>query len=401
MNTLRSIVFVCSVYRPHVGGVETLIEEIGARCLREGIQPIVVCKRFPSSLPDEEELNGIKIIRYERPQKKSEYERCFSSLEEKLSAYAPQLVHVVGVRRPSPLIGRFLAQYWNVPLLFQFVGGDLPELQDAFAITAWKEDGALMREALVAPEASYSSFTRFTGDYAAQFLSLDPKIVSVLPVGIEYEMFNRKNLKQRDRSISTVRRLVASKGIDTLIEAFALFKKNPAFPDVTLEIIGDGPERENLQNLVEQRSLTSSITFHGYQNLESVAALLGRTMVHVCPSRTEGGGLINVEAMAGGALAIGSRVGGIPEFISDQKTGFTFDAEDISTLANLFVRIFSDPHHCETIRTQATLAAAEYDWSNIFSGYLSYWQSMQRSFRSTGRVVPRTMIHRWIEQYGL
>jgi len=45
-------------------------------------------------------------------------------------------------------------------------------------------------------------------------------------------------------------------------------------------------------------------------------------VAHICPSRTEGGGIVNYEAEASGCLAIGSDAGGIPEYIQDGVTGF-------------------------------------------------------------------------------
>jgi glycosyltransferase involved in cell wall biosynthesis len=128
----------------------------------------------------------------------------------------------------------------------------------------------------------------------------------------------------------TVRRFVYEKGIDVLVEAFAALRKS-ATRDIRLVLIGEGPEQSALQALAENHGVGDAVVFPGF-TMTPWTAYPGLD-VFVIPSRIEALGVVVVEAMASGCFVIASRVGGIPEMISDPSLGILVPAGDSFALA--------------------------------------------------------------------
>ncbi len=128
----------------------------------------------------------------------------------------------------------------------------------------------------------------------------------------------------------TVRRFVYEKGIDVLVEAFALTRKQTS-RDVRLVLIGEGPELESLKGLAERLGVADAVVFPGFTQTPWTA--YPGFDVFVIPSRIEALGVVVVEAMASGCFVIASKVGGIPEMVSDPSLGILVPAGDPPALS--------------------------------------------------------------------
>ena len=116
-----------------------------------------------------------------------------------------------------------------------------------------------------------------------------------------------------------VGRLSEEKGLKTLIDA--VIKLNSC----NLKIVGDGPLREELILYAKRTNSTNRIEFLGHKNHEEVRSLLKDCKFVVLPSEWyENIPFAILEAFACGKPVIGSRIGGIPEFIKENETGITF-----------------------------------------------------------------------------
>lgn len=187
--------------------------------------------------------------------------------------------------------------------------------------------------------------------------------------------------------IVAARRLIYNKGIDILIKAFETVHKE--FPDISLYIIGDGPEKENLINLSKNMGLTSCIHFTGTLSLEELFAYMKGAILHVCPSRAEGGGIVNVEASACGCIPIGSNVDGIPEYIQDKISGLLFKSENYDDLAEKILEVIKNTERKNLMQQNGYLFAKTFDievkaqeylsvYKNISSGKLKAWSLLSK-----------------------
>lgn len=120
-------------------------------------------------------------------------------------------------------------------------------------------------------------------------------------------------------------RLVEVKGVRLLLHAMK--KLVDAGENIELELLGDGPQREEYEQLTQKLGLGDKVRFRGYQ-LEK-ESYYDSTQIFVYPSIwQEAFGISIVEAMAHGMLCVASRSGGIPEIIDHEVNGFLFENEN-------------------------------------------------------------------------
>ncbi|WP_295889001.1 glycosyltransferase [uncultured Thiohalocapsa sp.] len=139
--------------------------------------------------------------------------------------------------------------------------------------------------------------------------------------------------------IVTIARLVHQKGVDVLIDAFA--RVAGEYPDWGLDIIGDGPLREVLEQRAQTLGVSRQVRFLGHR-LEPFD-LLYAASVFALPSRFEGMPNAMLEAMACGLAVLASDASPGPlEFIRDGETGLVFASDNVDALADALRRVLSD-----------------------------------------------------------
>jgi teichuronic acid biosynthesis glycosyltransferase TuaC len=137
--------------------------------------------------------------------------------------------------------------------------------------------------------------------------------------------------------ILSVGNLIPVKGHELLLRAFAAIQER--FPRLSLEIIGDGPERSRLQQLVDEQGMASKVHFRGRQSRQQVAEAMRRATIFALPSRYEGLGCVYLEAMSAGKAVIACLGQGIEEVIEQGVNGCLIRADDLQELTDTLVRL--------------------------------------------------------------
>lgn len=117
----------------------------------------------------------------------------------------------------------------------------------------------------------------------------------------------------------TTGRLVKIKNLDTLIKAFSKLVHDNPQKLVELWIVGDGPERQHLEQLAFDLESVDKVKFFGFQ--EDVYSVLKQADIFVLPSFSEGSSVSLVEAMATGLPSIVTEIGGTGEILSNSQSG--------------------------------------------------------------------------------
>ena len=127
--------------------------------------------------------------------------------------------------------------------------------------------------------------------------------------------------------------------------------------------------------MVREKGLTRDVIFMGKQN--QVQSLLGLTDVLLLPSDLESFGLAALEAMACGVPCVCSRVGGVPEVITDGVEGYLVPPRDVKTMAERALAILLDPGRRETMGKAARQrASAQFCASKIITRYEELYHSV-------------------------
>ena len=155
---------------------------------------------------------------------------------------------------------------------------------------------------------------------------------SVVYNGVNPEMFFPPNEPVGGAPVVLcVGNLLPIKGHEVLVRAMASIASE--FPEITLEIVGHGPEEPRLRGLVEQLGIGGRVRFLGRQQRKQVAEAMRRCMVFALPSKYEGLGCVYLEAMATGKPVIACRGQGIAEVIRHGSNGFLVGIDNERELA--------------------------------------------------------------------
>ncbi len=180
----------------------------------------------------------------------------------------------------------------------------------------------------------------------------DPSRLTVVPCGVDHRTFRpvdrdaaREMLGLSDRpTVVYVGRLVARKGVDTLVEAFALL---PRRLNARLVIVGGepggSPEAARLAALAEYLDISEKVCFAGSRPQEDLRHYYGAADVAVSVPHYEPFGMTPLEAMACATPVVGARVGGIKTSVANGETGYLVPPRDPEALAERVLRLLSDP----------------------------------------------------------
>ncbi|WP_377480366.1 MAG: glycosyltransferase family 4 protein [Microcoleus anatoxicus] len=199
--------------------------------------------------------------------------------------------------------------------------------------------------------------------------------------GISDEFLNAthiKNKESKEINLLFVGRLVPYKCADIVIEAIG--RLDPVIKNkIRLTIVGDGPERNNLENRVQELKLGEIVSFAGWVNQQETLDYYRKADIFCFPSIREFGGAVVMEAMACGLPCIVANNGGIGEYVNEE-TGFKIEpnsreylTEELTSKIQLLVE---DDRLRESMSAKAMEKAKEFAWDKKAEKIVEIYQKM-------------------------
>jgi glycosyltransferase involved in cell wall biosynthesis len=177
----------------------------------------------------------------------------------------------------------------------------------------------------------------------------------------------------RERSIVFLGRLVSDKGIEMLLQAFAQLRPT----GWRLTIIGDGPERGELELLATELDISDSVKFSGSLQGETLVHELNRHELMVVPSRwREPFGVVALEGLASGCVVLASDGGGLPDAVG--SAGLLFRRGDLADLTRRLRELIDNGDLRAHLRHQAPSHLVRFEKANVCSQYLSLVEGLRR-----------------------
>ena len=207
--------------------------------------------------------------------------------------------------------------------------------------------------------------------------------VTFIPNGIDFEKILNSISKPNKFDLTYMGRLKCHKNLDHLIQVVSLLKEKG--DSMTLQIIGDGPERKALEALVKELNISENVVFHGEieSDIEAYSWMkTARLFVH--PSTKEGGGSITVlEANACGLPVIAYRhENGIAnELIDEGINGYWVKEIDPKAMGEKIRQILLDESQGQKIKDNSIKNAGKHDWINIGKEYEDYFLKLLNNGR--------------------
>jgi len=139
--------------------------------------------------------------------------------------------------------------------------------------------------------------------------------------------------------VGWIGRMTAVKRTDVVLRAFRRLRQEGV--DAVLCMVGDGPDRRWVEDLAGELGIMRDCLFPGYQ--EDVGQFFAAFDVFVLPSGNEGTPVTAIEALASGCPVVATRVGGVPDVVTDGEDGFLVEPGDVDALAARLAQLASDP----------------------------------------------------------
>jgi len=191
---------------------------------------------------------------------------------------------------------------------------------------------------------------------------------------------------ERALVVGLVGRLAWEKGVDLFLEAAA--EVLAEIPQTRFKVVGEGPDREKLERLIDRLNIRESVTLLGRR--EDMASQYASMDIMVSSSRQEGLPLAVLEGMASGLALVATAVGEIPRVVVDGRTGLLAPAPDAGSLAAGISELLQNPEKRKRLGAAARqLIEEEYSAARMTADYLRVYQEAIAAMKyGRGRVEP-------------
>jgi glycogen(starch) synthase len=337
VNRKTRILYWIPFFLPDIGGIETLSAKLLPALKEQGYDIIVLTSYGKYDVADKTEFNGIPVFRFHTRSaiRKRNLARIFqirAQVTKLKKSFKPHLIHI-HMSDPSVYFHLSTASACPAPTILTFHqsmehsslrGGEDTLLGNTLRMADWVtavSSATLSYLLRIAPEIKNCSSVIYNGVDSAH----------IVPDPILFD----------PPRILCLGRLVHAKGIDLAITAFALLLNR--YPRLRMTIVGEGPQRVQLEKQAAVLGLTESVDFTGRVSPEEVPAIMNQATVVVMPSRAEGFPMQALEAAQMARPVVATPAGGLPEAIIHEQTGLIVERENSSAIAHGVAYLLEHP----------------------------------------------------------
>ncbi|WP_454043027.1 glycosyltransferase family 4 protein [Cellulosimicrobium sp. Marseille-Q8652] len=374
---MTSVALVTSSFLPRAGGVEEHVLHV-ARRLRAGGHRVAVWSVDQGDDDVPTVLDGGVPVRYlPAPLPARTVPSLASFARTSPAAWRawraawradlPDVLHVHCYGPQGPW-AHALARRTRTPLVVTGHGETFMDAHDVFGTSA------LLRAALRRSLADARAVTACSGYALADLenrFGLAPGAGTVVPNGIDLdEPGGPRPPWLPGRYVLAVGRAVRTKGFDLLLRAFA---RADVPDDVRLVVGGDGPELDDLRDLVVREGLDGRVVLPGRLSRPEVVTAVSGALALVVPSRVEAFGIVVLEGWRAGVPVVVTSRGGPPEFVDDGRTGLLVDPHDVEALARAVERVVGDRELARGLGDAGRAEAQAYSWERVAERYAALY----------------------------
>ncbi|MBD3168993.1 MAG: glycosyltransferase [candidate division Zixibacteria bacterium] len=312
----RKIKLLHIINELEIGGAEVLLSNIAQYLDKDRYEIHVAYLDKQGTLAGDIEQNGGYV--YDLSMNGRKHPFIFFRVLSIIKSLKPDIVHVHLLL--ASVLGRIAGRIAGVPVLIATRhyhinenSGDIRFILDRFT--------ARFDDALV-------GVSDITTDRMKNIEKLKAKRFITIYNGVDTSFFNGETIEGKGMVIGSVGNLYSHKGYEYQLRI--LKKVAVKFPGIKLEIIGEGPERANLDRLSGELGVAEKVEFLGRCSQEEVRQKLTQWKVFMMTSHDESFGIVAAEAMAMKTPVVAFRVGGLPEVIREGIDGFLIDKGNIN-----------------------------------------------------------------------
>lgn len=360
------ILFLNYEFTPIGGGASPVCLEIARGYIQHGHEVDVVTMSY-KKLPSFEIIDGINVYRVKSWRSKIEICHPWEQLTYLLSAWLFLSKRLKKVKYeinhthfiiPTGVLALWVKKKFNIPYIVTSHGSDVLGHNNRFAVLypflkiPWK---VIIKHAKCVTAPS---------DY------LIDKIKEITQEGTFKTVANGLDLNKfkpmkKDKKILVVTRFFFNKGVQDLLDAL----KGMDLGDWEVDIVGDGPYREELKQKASANGLNKTVKFLGWIDNDSpeMKKMYGKAAIFISASYFESFGLTVLEAVSAGCYPMISDIGGHRFILKDDK--YFFQKENVEDLRNKIYYLIT--HKLPGTR----IPLERFDWNHVIQDYISLLQS--------------------------
>jgi glycosyltransferase involved in cell wall biosynthesis len=300
----------------------------------------------------------VNMLLGEEGQQKDELERMVDWIVEHCQ---PDVIHLSN----ALLLGlaHRLAERIHVPVICSLQDEDVwvdvmkPSARDS----VWK----LMSRKAEYVDAFISVSEYYAREMQGKMEIPDAKLSSV-HIGVDPADYHFKVCSEKKRNIGYISRMCYENGLDILVDAFILLKKDPAFDDVGLILTGGstGDDRKYLSDIrkkIREEGLQDKVEFHEDFETEGLREYLDKVSVVSVPVRNgEAFGIYLLECMVSGVPVVQPKLGAFPEIIERSGGGIVFEPDTPEALALSLAGLLNDKEEMDRLSVAGNKGVEKY-----------------------------------------
>ncbi len=276
---------------------------------------------------------------------------------------------------PSGPVGFLLGRIFRIPNVVSMHGGEIYDPSKKMSPHKSRIWSAIVRFLLNRADSLVAQSSN-TADNAVKYYKPDKKIhiipLPFHPPNISKVTRKELNIADDDFILVTCGRLVKRKAIDILIRAL---NKIPS-EKFKLYIMGDGPERENLERIVRKLGLNNKVFFLGFVNDEEKYKYLNISDVFALTSMHEGFGIVFMEAMFCGLPVICTNEGGQIDFLKNRENALLINVGDIEACADAILLLHKDKKLHKRLSSNNRIKVKEFFAGKIADRYIKIFSDL-------------------------
>jgi len=351
------ILTVLTYYRPHTSGLTIYAERLVRTFAKRGHQVTVMTTQFDPSLPREEMIDGVKIIRVPVVARisKGVIAPTFGQVATKLvrqhdvvQMHLPQF-DAPGVALRGRLFGKSAVLTYHCDLLLP--PGFFNRIVNT-VVNLMNHTAGVLSNHIVTYTQDYASNSPYLSRYASKLTPILPPVELPSPLPGAVEAFAEEHhVEERRPVIGMAARFAAEKGIEVLLDAMpAILKKYPRaqvlFAGTYQNVMGEQAYSDRLMPRIREYEAAGHWTFLGNLDPVQIAAFYPNLDVLTVPSlnSTEAFGLVQIEAMMNGVACVPSALPGVRQPVSMHGMGRVAKIGDSADLAACILEVLNEPN---------------------------------------------------------
>jgi glycosyltransferase involved in cell wall biosynthesis len=360
-------------FPPLGAGAANASKNLGAALIRRGNRVVVLTSAYKDLCGVSEE-DGMTVIRLSAGRNSLHRSGIFQMTAYILAA-SRQTLRVVQEYRvervlaffsvPGGVVARWLHYRRSIPYAVSLRGGDVPGTEPGLhffykILTNLRRNILRHAQSISAPSNGLKRLSEL----------VDPFPIQVIPNGVDCDYFKPGQSEHTSLTLLSVGRLHQQKNVQRILEILLAIRNESGIPALA-RVIGDGPERQNLEKFARRHDLGAAVSFEGWLPRTAVAAAYRSATVLVQLSSYEGMSNTILEALASGLPVVASRIQENMELVEPDWNGLLFDTHgEVPKIAQAIVHLYKSPDLWMQMSRQARARIkAKYSWNHVAEMY--------------------------------